>query len=151
MSRKRKWDKRMMDLAKFISSWSKDPSTKVGAVICDDKYRVISVGFNGLPRGMSDDPEILGDRELKLMGTIHAEENALLFANRPLDGCTIFTYPLPPCGTCAAKIVQSGITRVVSMHPGEEHRERWQKHFSMAKRAYGRRVSLHLMDKDGKR
>jgi len=74
-----KWDSRFMDLARLVASWSKDPSTQVGAVIVDQDKRIVSTGFNGFPRCVNDSPV---DREVKLLRTIHAEENALLFARR---------------------------------------------------------------------
>ena len=75
-----KWHLRFLRLAREVSSWSKDPSTQVGCVIVDQSKRVISLGFNGLPAGLHDTAGRLLDRELKLALTIHAEENALLFA-----------------------------------------------------------------------
>ena len=93
-----KWDYRFLDLAAVVASWSKDGSTKVGAVITDPDHRVVSLGFNGFPRGL-DDVDL--PREEKLRRTLHAEENALLFASRPLDGCSIFVTH-PPCARCAA-------------------------------------------------
>lgn len=126
MTKTDKWDLRFLEMAQLVSSWSKDPSTQVGAVICDSRHRVVSVGYNGLPHGMADDPAILENRELKYSCIIHAEENAMLFATRPLEGCTIYTYPVPPCGPCAAKIRQSGIIRVVApLSPPEEFQDRW--------------------------
>lgn len=116
-----KWDCRFMAMAKLIASWSKDPSTKVGAVIVDDKHRVVSVGFNGLPHGVSDNSERLNDRETKLRMVIHAEENALLFANRSVSGCTAYVWPLLPCARCASKLIQAGIRRVVGPANGREH------------------------------
>lgn len=102
----------MLQLAALTATWSKDPSTKVGAVITDGANRVVSQGYNGLPRGVSDDPAILADRDEKLRRTIHAEMNAVLFAGRPLTGCTIYVTH-PPCARCAAVLIQSGIARVV--------------------------------------
>jgi dCMP deaminase len=106
-----KWDYRFLDLARFISSWSKDDSTKVGAVITNGK-RIISMGFNGLPSGINDSWQ---DREEKYKKVIHAEENAILFSSVNLTGSTIYTYPLCPCSRCTARIIQSGIKRVVSL------------------------------------
>lgn len=110
-----KWDKRFIELAKHISEWSKDPSTKVGAVITDGSNRIISLGFNGFPQNVEDNPDHLANRELKLDLTIHAEMNAILFANQDLTNCTLYTYPLPPCIRCAVHVIQSGIKRVVSI------------------------------------
>ena len=109
-----KWDNRFIELAEYIALWSKDPSTKVGAVVVDHKNRIVSVGYNGLPHGIDDNNERLNDRDLKLAMTIHAEENAILFAGRDVTGMTIYVHPLFPCSNCAAKIIQSGISRVVS-------------------------------------
>jgi len=120
-----KWDKRFLGLAEHIAGWSKDPSTKVGAAVVDKHNRVVSVGYNGLPRGITDDEERLSDRAVKLQITLHAETNAILFANRSLDGCTLYVWPLPPCAHCAAKIVQVGITRVVSVIADADAADRW--------------------------
>lgn len=111
-----KWDKRYLDLAQLVSTWSKDPSTKVGAVVVGPNNRVISLGFNGLPSYVPDDPEILHNREKKYQHIIHAEMNAILSAaNKDLClGSTIYTYPFPPCPQCASAIIQTGIMRVVS-------------------------------------
>ena len=92
-----KWDRRMLGLVNLIATCSKDPSTGVGAVIVDSKNRIVSVGFNGFPRAVCDSDEALFDRDEKLRRTIHAEENALLFAGRPVEGCTIYvTHPPLP-------------------------------------------------------
>jgi dCMP deaminase len=106
------WDKRFLELAELVSSWSKDPSTKVGAVIVDNQNIIVSVGFNGFPKGIKDNDR-LNHRDSKYQIIVHAENNALMFAKRPLDGCTIYTYPFMPCPRCAGMIIQSGIKRVV--------------------------------------
>lgn len=125
------WDKRFLDLAEFISSWSKDPSTKVGAVIVDNQNIIVSVGFNGFPRGVKDDDR-LQHRDTKYPIIIHAENNALMFAKRPLDNCTIYTYPFMPCPKCAGMIIQSGIKRVVS-YKNTTHRQRWEIDFEISR------------------
>jgi dCMP deaminase len=109
---------RFLNLAKEVANWSKDPSTKVGAVIADKDHRIVSIGFNGFPQGIKDD-ERLNDREKKYELTIHAEANAILFAGRSLDGCTCYTWPLPCCSRCAAIIIQSGMDRFVSLEVTE--------------------------------
>lgn len=110
----KKWDQRFLDLAKHVSSWSKDPSTKVGAVITDRDNRIVSIGYNGFPKGINDDLEKLNNREIKYKYIIHAERNSLLFANKPTEGCTLYTFPFMPCPVCAGMIIQAGIKRVVS-------------------------------------
>ena len=117
-----KWDERFMSMAALVASWSKDPSTKVGAVVVDDKNRVVSLGYNGPPRGVEDDPSI--DRETKLRRTIHAEKNAILFAQGGAAGCTLYVTH-HPCGPCAAVIAQAGITRVVIPEGESTLSHRW--------------------------
>jgi dCMP deaminase len=127
-----KWDLRFLGLAKHISEWSLDPSTKVGAVIVDDKNRVISLGFNGFPRGIKDDDRLL-DRNKKLAIILHAEKNAIIFANKNLENSVIYTYPFPPCSVCAASIIQSGITRVVSVI---SYNTRWADSFKLSEEMF---------------
>lgn len=118
------WYERFLDLAAHIGAWSKDPSTKVGAVIVRPDRTIASLGYNGFPRGVKD--EYL-DREHKLLRTVHAEMNAILSAREPLHGHTLFVSPLFPCSNCAAAIIQSGITMVVARMP--EIRPEWQVSF----------------------
>ena len=70
-------DIRYLNLAKEISSWSKDPSTKVGAVIVGDKDQIISQGYNGFPRGFNDSDDIYKNKPIKYKYIIHAEANAI--------------------------------------------------------------------------
>jgi len=114
-----KWDHRFLDLAELVGSWSKDPSTKVGSCLVDDKQRIISVGFNGPPRGVKDDR--LHDREVKYRHIIHSEVNSLLFAARSVEGATCYVHPLPPCAACTSKLIQSGIAKIVAPVPNEEY------------------------------
>ena len=108
-----KWDKRFLGLAREVSSWSKDPSTKVGAVLADGKH-VVSVGYNGFPSTCEDKQEWNDDRETKYRLVIHAEANAIANARGPVGGLTLYTYPLCPCRDCARLIAGHGIKRVVS-------------------------------------
>lgn len=123
-----KWDNNFLALANTVSMFSKDPSTKVGAVIVDDDNRVISIGYNGFPKGIRDDNR-LRNRELKYEMIVHAEANALLFANAPVRGCTIYTWPFQPCSRCASLIIQAGIRRVVSV---ESKDQKWRENFQLA-------------------
>ena len=123
-----KWDRRFLQLAELISTWSKDPSTCVGAVIVDKNRRVVSVGYNGLPQKIKDLPIRLEDRELKLKLTVHAEINALLFANSKVEGCTLYTLPFMPCGQCCSMFIQAGIARIVSLL---NTNERWIRDFEI--------------------
>lgn len=120
-----KWDHRFLGLAAYISEWSKDPSTKVGAVITHTRSkRIISTGFNGFPAGVEDTRDRLDDRETKYEMVVHAEQNALMFAGDRAEGGTIYVHPLPPCARCAVLIIQAGIARVVCDQPDFDH-ERW--------------------------
>lgn len=129
-----KWDLRFLDLAKLVSSWSKDPSTKVGAVIVDEQNIIVSVGFNGFPRGIEDNDR-LNHRDTKYAVIVHAENNALMFAKRPLDNCTLYTYPFMPCPKCAGMIIQSGIKRIVS-YKNTICRHRWENDFIISRELF---------------
>src|SRR5947209_6370685 len=84
-----KWHRRFLGLAEYVSQWSKDVSTKVGAVILDSDKRVVSLGYNGFARGVMDTAERLNCRDLKYKMIVHAERNAIIFARQDLRKCTI--------------------------------------------------------------
>ena len=109
-----KWDKRFLDLADHIATWSKDPSTKVGAVVVDDENRIVGMGYNGFPRGVRDDEERYKDYEMKYSFVVHAEVNAILNAVKEVRGCRIYISPLFTCNECAKVIIQSGIKEIIS-------------------------------------
>jgi len=117
-----KWAKRFHQMAQLVASWSKDPSTQVGAVITEHN-RIVSLGFNGYPHGISDSAET-DNREMKLLKTLHAEENAILFAKRDLAGCEIWVTHFP-CPNCAAKIIQTGISTVHCPEQTADFLSRW--------------------------
>lgn len=123
-----KWDRRGLDTARWFSQWSKDPSTQVGAAIVGSDHRIISIGFNGFPKGVADD-ERLQDRATKYRLIIHAEDNAMQFAKCDLTGCTVYTWPFLPCSRCASKLIQRGVKRVVA--PWYES-ERWNDNFQLS-------------------
>jgi dCMP deaminase len=125
------WDNRFLGLAEHVAQWSRDPSTKVGAVLVDNKRRILSIGFNGFPRGVADD-ERLHDRDTKYEMVVHAEANTLLFAAASVEGATAYVWPLPPCSRCAALLIQAGIARVVSPAPSE----RWADNCGLAARLF---------------
>lgn len=128
------WDIRFLELAKLISTWSKDPSTQVGAVITDPKNRIVSVGYNGFPVGVADDDR-LNHKDTKYPIVVHGEMNAILFANKSLEKCILYTYPFMPCSRCASMIIQSGITKVVS-YKNTIERHRWQIEFDLSKQLF---------------
>lgn len=115
------WDQRFLDLAATVAQWSKDPSTKVGAVVVDSRNRVVSTGFNGPPRGVSD---TFKDREEKLLKTIHAEVNAVIFSEGGAEGCRIYVTH-PPCPACSIVLIQAGVIEVHYRAPSDEFKSRW--------------------------
>ena len=131
----RKWDVRFLELANHISSWSRDPSTKIGAVIVDDNRIVRGMGYNGFPRGVNDDPERYANRDTKLKFMVHAERNAIDNSEGSLEGCTIYVYPslMNPvcCHDCAKSIIQNGIKRVVGFKATTT--DRWKDSADTAK------------------
>ena len=129
-----KWQSRFFDLAYLVASWSKDPSSQIGAVIVDAQNRVISTGFNGLPVGVKDTEERLGDRATKYKMILHAEENAIMFAKQNLNGCSIYVTKMPPCAHCAALIIQSGIKYVYV--PETEIPERWRESTELTRQMF---------------
>lgn len=109
------WHKRFLDLAEHISTWSKDRSRKVGAVIVDDDKRVVSFGYNGFPSGIDDSVEERHERPAKYDWTNHAEENAIVNAARigvSTKNCTIYLN-LFPCARCSGMIINSGIKKII--------------------------------------
>lgn len=113
------WDERFMELAKHVASWSKDPSTKVGAIIVDDNNRVVSMGYNGFPRGVEDLEERYNDRETKLKFVCHAERNAIDQSPKSVEGCYLVST-LFPCNECTKSIIQSGIAAILTTRPLQE-------------------------------
>ena len=124
-----KWDKRYLNLAKLAASWSKDPSTKCGAVIVNSDNHIVSIGFNGFPQGVEDREKRLADRNIKYHMIVHAERNALIFANRSVRGCTVYTWPFQACAECTAMMIQAGIKRHVSVRSTNE---RWANSWDFA-------------------
>ena len=121
-----KWDTRFLEMAKLVGSWSKDPSTKAGAVIVGPENEIISVGFNGFPKGMPDSPELYENREEKYSRIVHAEVNAMMFARGPIpSSSTLYTYPFMPCDRCVVQMLQVGIREFVAPKTDAERLERW--------------------------
>lgn len=128
-----KWDQRFLDVAQLVSTWSKDPSTKVGAVIVRPDMTIASTGYNGFPKYMDDSDFLYDHRETKYARIIHAEMNALLHLREPVKGYMIYTFPMLTCERCAVHIIQSGITRVCSI---KNDNWRWQEAFARARNFY---------------
>jgi dCMP deaminase len=124
------WHSKFISLCDCVARWSKDPSTKVGAVIVDDRHRIVSVGYNGFPRGVNDSQERLLDRATKLQLTVHAEPNAILNSRGSVEGCSLYINSLPPCHECARLIINAGIRNV--FYPSAPIPERWKESCSLA-------------------
>lgn len=131
--RKRKWDGRYLAMAQLVSTWSKDPSTKAGAVIVRSDGSVLSVGFNGFPKQMRDDEELYNNREVKYSRVVHCEINALIHAGEKINGCTLYTFPFLPCDRCCVQMIQAGISRVVAPKASADAMTRWAKAFELTK------------------
>lgn len=105
-----------MGIAHLSALRSKDPSTQVGAVIVDDEHKVVSIGYNGFPKGCSDDEypwEKDGEaQDSKYAYVVHAELNAILNSPRSVKGCSLYVS-LFPCNECAKAIIQSGIREII--------------------------------------
>lgn len=139
------WHRRFIDMAVLVAEWSKDPSTKVGAVIVGPDREVRSTGFNGLPRGIEDTEARLTDRELKLKLVVHAEINAIMNAARHgvgIKGCTMYlaacsavdgnVWGGPPCTRCTVELIQTGIREIVTL-PFKTVPSRWLEDLAQAK------------------
>jgi dCMP deaminase len=109
------WDEYFMTMAYLVSMKSKDPSTRVGAVLVGPDREIRATGYNGLPRGVADRAYRYEDREYKLQAVNHAEENAILncaLTGVTAKGCVIYS-PWLPCSRCTKSIIQAGIVEVV--------------------------------------
>lgn len=118
------WNDRFIAVADLVASWSKDESTKVGAVIVRPDRTICSTGYNGFARSVSDAAELYADREVKLSRIIHAELNAILTAPEPVTGYRMY-ITRPPCAHCAAAIIQAGIGYVIFRNGDAAFSERW--------------------------
>lgn len=113
------WDEYFMGVAILSAGRSKDPGTQVGACIVSPTNRIMSVGYNGMPSGCSDD-NYPWDREgealkTKYLYVCHAELNAILnFRGGTLEGCRVYTT-LFPCNECAKALIQSGVSEIIYM------------------------------------
>lgn len=127
------WTQRYLKLAKEISTWSKDPSTQIGAVVIGDEGQILSQGYNGFPRGIEDSEEKLNDKETKYDHIVHGEMNCIYNAclnGVSLKGSSLYVYGLPVCHICANGIIQVGIKKVYMAHDMElpqRWMESWEK------------------------
>jgi dCMP deaminase len=123
-----KWRNRYLLLAKHFSTWSKDPSTQVGAVAVSDYGLILSEGWNGFPRGIQDTQDRLGDRQIKYNYMVHSEKN--LIYNATYNGVSLlnsnlYVYGLPVCSECAKGVIQVGIKSVYVLTDSMNIRDTW--------------------------
>ncbi len=114
------WDSRFSRLAEEVSTWSKDPKRKVGAVIVSPDRRSIAIGYNGFPPGIADAPSRLADPDFKRNMMVHAERNALDNADFDVRGATIYVTKFP-CHECAKGLLSKGLVRLVAPDPDFGH------------------------------
>ena len=129
---------KFFSLAKEYSTWSKDPSTVIGAVAINDERDILSHGWNGFPRKIEDTPERLNDRPTKYKYMVHGEMNCIYNATRmgrSLKESTFFVYGLPVCSECAKGIIQVGVKNVFMCYP-EEIDEKWKNSFEETKELF---------------
>ncbi len=131
-----RWDRHFLRLAFVHAQMSKDPSTKVGAIVVGPDRGIISAGFNGFPRGIADAPDRLNDRDTKMRLVIHGEMNAILAAAKSgsaVGGCSLYVAATdasgsiwggPPCIRCTVEAIQAGIIEFVSW-PARSAPSRW--------------------------
>ncbi len=139
VSKHYRWDKRYLNLAGHIATWSKDPSRKVGAIAVGSKGQVLAQGYNGFPRGVKDNPAKYNNKEAKYARVVHAEMNCIYNATyngTSLDGATMYIHGLPVCSECAKGIIQVGVTRVVTKAIDDSMPERWIESTELTKQLF---------------
>lgn len=130
----KKWSGRLLKMARDVASWSKDESTKVGAVITTIKGGPVSWGFNGMPMGINDDISERHERPIKYKWMAHAERNAMDLASRTdLSDCVMFVT-FSPCSSCAQSIIQRGIKTVIvdEEYTADKMPDRWKGDMDIA-------------------
>lgn len=133
----KRWMDHFIQMAKLVSSMSKDPNHKIGAVIVNQDNRIISMGFNGFAKGVEDSQDRLNNKEVKRALMLHAEENAILQAlagKQDLTNCDIYVFGYPPCVHCTSLIIQSGIKHVYFRFPDKKRKisDAWKQSFKLA-------------------
>jgi dCMP deaminase len=123
------WDETFVQLCNIIARRSKDPNTQTGACIVNNKNIVVGMGYNGFPRGCSDE-NLPWDREGEFYDTkypyvVHAEENAILNSNAETEGARMYCG-LFPCNECAKVIIQRGIKEVIYTDDKYHDNDAWR-------------------------
>tara|TARA_B100000497_G_C7688351_1_gene417693 strand:+ start:1979 stop:2449 length:471 start_codon:yes stop_codon:yes gene_type:complete len=132
-----KWDSRYLRLAREVSTWSKDPSTKIGAIAIGSKGQVLAQGYNGFPRGIYDGENRYINKATKYQYVVHAEQNVIYNATYngvSLDNASLYVWGLPVCSDCAKGILQVGIKRVIM--PAGVYPDHWMESFERTKKMF---------------
>ena len=132
------WKLKYLNLAKQISAWSKDPSTKVGCVAIGNHGQVLSQGYNGFPRGILDSEDKLNNKNIKYEYMVHAEMNCIYHAS--INGVSLlnshfFVYGLTICHECAKGIIQVGVNKVY-MKKYKSIPDQWKKSYALTKKLF---------------
>jgi len=129
---KYKWHNRFMDIAKQVSSWSKQQHP-IGAVIVNSENNILSTGYNGFPNKIKDSSCRLRNKDLCRSLCIHAEQNAILHAKCDLTNCRLYIYGYMCCSKCALLIIQAGIKEVYYKDlPAHSTSEYWKQDFILS-------------------
>lgn len=144
MPSQNKWDEHWINIAKDFAKLSKDPSTKVGAVIVTPDNRQFSGGYNGFARGIDDIDPSKWERPIKYERVVHAEMNAIIQCPFDTIGCSVYTT-ITPCHRCLIHLVNAGIKKVVygDTYANLTHADIWYETAELIYEIY--------MFKDGKR
>ena len=141
------WVTYYLGMAEYVSRKSKDPSTRCGCVIVRPDKTLCSIGFNGFPSAIKDDPVLLNNRDQKYKFVVHAEDNAFKHS-RDVDmtGYSLFVYPFMPCPHCALDIVSNGIKNVYTRPTPDDKKARWNEKFKVTQEIfYEGSVDLHII------
>lgn len=145
---KKKWKDRFLKLAVDVNGWSKDPSTKVSAVIADKHNYVRAVAYNGFPKDIIDDDRLY-DRNVKYELIQHAEANAISTCAKlgiKTRKCTMIVTHFP-CPRCAGLIINAGIKRVITQKPNEDFISRWGDGIKITKEMFKEAgIKLHTIN-----
>lgn len=120
----------------IANNFSKDPRTKVGAIILvPETHQVLTIGYNGMPRKVDENVEKRWSRPQKYMYVEHAERNAIYnaaFAGTSLKG-SICVVTMFPCADCARALIQSGIKTVITK---KMEKPRWEAHWEISREMF---------------
>lgn len=144
MTEQLEFDLMYLAMARSIAQESKDPSTKMGAVILTRDDRRF-FGYNSFPLSMKQDTELYADRKLKYSRMVHGEVRALNKVTCSVEGATLYTWPFLPCDRCFVQMLDAGIVRFVAPNATEDQLSRWAKAFDLV-RSYAQEAGVELVE-----